>query len=195
MTDTSAKSALREELRRRRAAFVTDPAQRGDMLIANLFVADHVSRRLGDARIVAGYISDGEEVDPLPILLQAIDRGLATALPRVTTRDAPMHFHHWLPGDELSPGPFGLLQPREDAPLIAPDLILAPLLGFDRTMARIGQGAGFYDRAFAAAPAARRIGLAWSVQEAPGLPLDPWDAPLDGVATEREWIDGPPRDG
>ncbi len=195
MSEAAAKSALRAELRRRRAAFVGDPAQRGDMLIANLFVAEHVARRLGDARIVAGYISDGEEVDPLPILLQAIDRGLATALPRITDRSAPMRFHWWVPGDELVPGPFGLLQPREDAPELAPDLILAPLLGFDRAMGRIGQGAGFYDRAFAAAPSARRIGLAWSIQEQPALPLDPWDIPLHGIATEREWIEGPAHDG
>lgn len=195
MSEAAAKAALRAELRRARAAFVADPTQRGDLLIANLFVAEHVTRRFAPAKIVAGYVSDGEEVDPLPILLHAIDRGLATALPRITDRAAPMQFHWWTPGDELVPGPFGLLQPRADAPVLAPDLILTPLLGFDRAMGRIGQGAGFYDRAFAAAPSARRIGLAWSVQEAPGLPLDPWDVPLHGVATEREWIEGPAQDG
>ena len=86
------------------------------------------------------------------------------------------------------PGAFGLLQPRSDAEEVSPDLILAPLVGFDRALRRIGQGAGFYDRAFARLPDARRIGLAWSVQEVDALPTDPWDVPLHAVATEREWI-------
>lgn len=182
------KAALRTELRRQREVFVTDPARRCDMLVTNLFVAEHVTARFGDARAVAGYMGGKAEVDPLPILLVAIDRGLATALPRITASGAPMHFHHWLPGDELIAGPYGIPQPREDAPKLAPDLILAPLLGFDRSLARLGQGAGYYDRAFAALPAARRIGLAWSVQEVPALPTDPWDVPLHGIATEHEWI-------
>ena len=56
-------------------------------------------------------------------------------------------------------------------------------------MRRLGQGAGFYDRAFARLPAALRIGLAWSVQEVDILPADPWDAPLHAVVTEKEWIE------
>jgi 5-formyltetrahydrofolate cyclo-ligase len=182
------KQALRRQLRQRRADFCACAEFRCDGLIATLFVADRVEAHLGDAKIVSGYLSDGQEVDPLPILLQAIDRGLTTALPRVTAKDAPMRFHHWLPGDELVPGPFGLLQPREDAPALHPDLILTPLVGFDRALNRLGQGAGFYDRVFAASPEARRIGLAWSVQEVPAIPTDPWDVPLHGVATEKEWI-------
>ena len=188
MSTSDAKPALREQLRRRRAEFVADPARRGDMLVTNLFVAEQVTSRLGAARVVAGYMAHRGEVDPLPILLVAIDRGLATVLPRITARAVPMRFHHWIPGDELVPGPYGLLQPREDAPELAPDLILAPLLGFDRRLNRIGHGAGFYDRAFALLPDARRVGLAWSVQEVAALPADAWDVPLHAVATEREWI-------
>lgn len=182
------KAELRKSLRARRAALAADPAWRADLLVHTLFVADHVTRRFGDARIVSGYVSDGEEVDSIPILFAAIDRGLHVALPHVATKDAPMRFLRWTPGDPLVPGAFGLLQPRSDAEELAPDLVLAPLVGFDRTLARIGQGAGFYDRAFARLPQARRIGLAWSIQEVEALPTDPWDVPLHGVATEREWI-------
>ena len=182
------KAALRKALRARRAALAADPAWRADLLIHTLFVADHVTRHLDNAGVVAGYISDGEEVDAIPLLFAAIDRGLALALPHVSTREAPMRFLRWHPGDPLVPGAFGLLQPRSDAEEVAPDLILTPLVGFDRKLARIGQGAGFYDKAFARLPDARRIGLAWSVQEVPHIPVDPWDMPLHGIATEREWI-------
>jgi 5-formyltetrahydrofolate cyclo-ligase len=185
------KPTLRADLRERRAAFARDCGPMQSAFIASLFVAEHAAPRLEGARIVSAFVSDGSEVDPMAILLRAIDIGIATALPRVTVRAEPMRFHLWMPGDDLVPGPLGLLQPREDAPEVSPDLILAPLLGFDRAMNRLGQGAGFYDRAFAALPDARRIGLAWSVQEVDAIPTDAWDMPLHGVATEKEWIDGP----
>ena len=85
-------------------------------------------------------------------------------------------------------GPFGLLQPPGDAEEVVPDLILTPLVAFDRTLARLGQGAGHYDRAFARFPNARRIGVAFSVQQVDRLPTDPWDMPLHAIITEREWI-------
>ena len=71
---------------------------------------------------------------------------------------------------------------------LTPDIVLTPLVGFDRRGTRLGQGAGHYDRAFAAHPAAWRVGIAWSVQEVDALPADAWDVPLHAIATEREWI-------
>ena len=182
------KPELRKRLRERRASFLADPAVTAQRLVLTLQICELVVPHFADARVISAYLSDGMEVDPMPVLFRALDAGLDVALPRVTRGDPVLRFHHWLPGDELVPGPLGLMQPRIDAPLIEPDLILAPLLGFDRRLNRLGQGAGFYDRAFATAPNARRIGLAWSVQEVPSLPIDPWDVPLQGIATEREWI-------
>jgi 5-formyltetrahydrofolate cyclo-ligase len=66
---------------------------------------------------------------------------------------------------------------------------MSPLVGFDRSGNRLGQGGGFYDRAFAAFPSARRIGIAWSVQEVDMLPVDSWDEQLHSVITEHERID------
>lgn len=185
---TESKSALRTRLRAAREAFVEETGRKGDLLVAHLLVAERVVPRLGDARCVAGYLSDGFEVDPLPILFHCIDQGMTVVLPRVEGRDRPMRFLRWLPGDPLESGPLGLMQPEADVPEGEPDLILAPLLGFDRHLNRLGQGAGFYDRAFAARREARRIGLAWSVQEVERLPLEAWDLPVQGVATEQRWV-------
>ena len=185
-TASSDKQALRRTLRERRRAFV-------DRLAAAVFdaaqqaLSNRVIARLGEARIVAGYMPVGAEVDPGAILAAAADRDMTVALPVVAGRNAPMRFVAWAAGDPLAAGPLGLMQPVDGAE-VAPDLILAPLLGFDRGFGRLGQGAAFYDRAFAALPDARRIGLAWSVQETTPLPLEPWDMPLHAVATELEWI-------
>ena len=145
--------------------------------------------RLDGAGALAAYLSKGAEVDPFHALEAAAQRGLLTALPHISDKDVPMRFLRWAPGDPLVEGPYGVRQPPADAPELLPDLILTPLVGFDRGMRRLGQGAAFYDRAFAALPAARRIGLAWSVQEVERLPADSWDMPLHAVATEKEWIE------
>ena len=181
------KSETRRLLRVRRRAFV---AGAGPQRLATMHrdLVLRVEPHLAGARTVAGYVAIGGEIDPLDILLLAAGMGIRTALPRVESREQPMSFRTWMPGDALVSGPMGLTQPAAEASTCEPDLILTPLLGFDRMLGRIGQGAGFYDRAFAAHPAARRIGLAWSVQEVDALTLDPWDVPLHALATEREWI-------
>ena len=66
-------------------------------------------------------------------------------------------------------------------------MILTPLLAFDAALNRLGQGAGHYDRAFAANAGAWRIGVAWSVQRVETLPADPWDVPLHNIITEQGW--------
>ena len=143
------------------------------------------------AGIVAGYVRAGSEVDASGLISVAADHGKTTALPWLADRTTLLAFREWSPGQPLETAPFGFQQPLATAPLCAPDLILTPLLGFDRAMNRLGQGAGHYDRAFGSYPASLRIGLAWSVQECPALSPDPWDVPLDAVLTEKEWIVGP----
>ncbi len=70
------------------------------------------------------------------------------------------------------------------------DVILIPLVGFDRSGNRLGMGAGFYDRSLAGLRRRKPIliGIAFSVQEVATLPADPWDIPLDYIVTDRELI-------
>ena len=93
----------------------------------------------------------------------------------------------WSPTRWASP-----LRPRPP-PSSAPDLIFLPLLGFDRSGGRLGQGGGYYDRTLAAlrsaGPPVRAIGLAYAGQEAPRLPTDALDQRLDGVLTENAYLD------
>jgi 5-formyltetrahydrofolate cyclo-ligase len=144
--------------------------------------------RLRPDLVVATYCPVAGEVDPHAFNAAALAAGCRLALPHVTDRAAPIRFLHWPSNTRLVGGPFGLWQPPAGAPELAPDIVLTPLVGFDRRGNRLGQGAGHYDRAFAAHPHAWRVGLAWSVQEVEALPADPWDVPLHAIATEREWI-------
>lgn len=138
--------------------------------------------------VVAGYIAKDSEADPMALLSAAHEAGCEIALPHVTGKSAPMQFLRWSPGDTLVHGPFGLLQPPENATSCQPDIALVPLVAFDSRLMRLGQGAGHYDRALSILDNTLAIGIAWSVQMAPALLTDPWDVPMNAVLTEQSWI-------
>ncbi|WEK43346.1 MAG: 5-formyltetrahydrofolate cyclo-ligase [Candidatus Sphingomonas colombiensis] len=137
---------------------------------------------------VASYMPIGSEADPAQLARAAVEAGCVIALPHVIDRATPIRFLAWDTEAALAAGPFGLSQPHQHAAELAPDIILTPLLAFTRSLDRLGQGAGHYDRAFARFPDAWRIGVALSAQEVKALPVDPWDMPLHAIATEKEWI-------
>ncbi|WP_404713490.1 5-formyltetrahydrofolate cyclo-ligase [Sphingomonas sp. MMS24-J13] len=183
-----AKQKVRRQLRALRRNHVALLRKQGryDSAIGTL------ARRLLDhappGASIALYHAFGDEIDPASLARLLTARGHTLALPHVAADRTTMRFLAWHPDQPLVTGAFGLHQPHEDNAEIAPAMIVTPLVGFDRQGGRIGQGAGFYDRAFARLPGAIRIGMAWSVQEVANLPLDPWDVPLHAVATEQEWI-------
>ena len=95
-------------------------------------------------------------------------------------------------GDELASGQWGIREPKADAPEAAPDILLVPLLAFDRNGHRIGYGAGYYDLTIAHLRARKTViacGLGFAVQEIPSAPTTARDARLDLVLTEREVMD------
>jgi 5-formyltetrahydrofolate cyclo-ligase len=181
---TSPKAMLRQALKQRRQGFVLDT----DIVEAAKAMAELALPHLTDAPIVSAYLAINGEIDPMPLVRQLARRGVTIALPHVTGARDALRFLAWEPDSRLEDGPFGLRQPPAEAREVEPDVILAPLLGFDSALNRIGFGAGHYDRAFAHFPHARRIGLAWSVQACDSIPVDPWDVPLHAVATEQDWI-------
>ena len=112
--------------------------------------------------------------------------GQRIALPWFADRGAAMGFREWHdPYDDagLEPGPWGALQPPEDAPEATPDIVFVPLLGFTRDGHRLGQGGGHYDRWLAAHPEVVALGLGWDCQLLDNLPLEPHDHPLRAVIT------------
>ncbi len=137
---------------------------------------------------VASYIPIGGEADPTPLAAAARAAGCTLLLPHVVDRESEIRFLEWDPAVPLQRGPFGLRQPGASAPERAPSIILTPLVAFDGGLARLGQGAGHYDRAFARYPDAYRLGIAWSVQQVDRLETDPWDMPLHAIVTEKAML-------
>ena len=178
---TDSKRALRARLRAARDAFVAGKP-------APIAVPDAFLARLDRGLTVTSYVPIGSETDPSPLARAAVAAGCVLALPHVTVRSEPMRFLAWETEAALEAGPFGLSQPSALAAELRPDIILTPMLAFDAKLDRLGQGAGYYDGAFARFPDAWRVGVAWSVQQVEDLPVDPWDMALHAVVTEQGWI-------
>jgi 5-formyltetrahydrofolate cyclo-ligase len=146
----------------------------------------------GEGTVIAGYSPVRSECDPVPLMRSLAGKGAQLALPVVEPRDKTLSFAEWRQGEQLAAGPFGILQPRPGALDLEPDILLVPLVGFDRTGHRIGYGVGYYDRALAALRAKRpviAVGIAFAIQQIDAVVADANDERLDLVLTEREVID------
>lgn len=141
----------------------------------------------GGGRTIAGFHAYRSEIDVSPLLTTLAEKGWVTALPIIQAADAPLLFRRWQPGDETIPGHFGIHIPHDGAELVTPDILLLPMLAFDRRGYRLGYGGGYYDRTLELlrqTSAVTAIGTAFAGQEVDEVPRGPHDQPLDWILTE-----------
>ncbi len=185
MSDT--KATLRSQLLSERQALHEHQRLRLDRRICT-----YLLRYLDDLdalQLAAFHPFRGEpDIKPATTVLHQAARRIH--LPVLVDQD--LQFRRWRPDAPLVKNRFGILEPHDGriCPLESLDVVFMPLLGFSADGARLGMGAGFYDRAFerflgrpGAGP--QRVGVAYSFQERDRLPIDPWDVPLDAVITDR----------
>ena len=151
----------------------------------------HLREALPDASpgmVVSGYWAMRDEADIGPILERLHAEGFVCALPAVEGRDRPLTFRRWRPGDRLVAASFGTHEPAKSEPRVTPEILLVPLLAFDRAGRRLGYGGGYYDRTLRklrSDGAATAVGVAFAAQEVPSVPAGPGDEKLDWIVTER----------
>lgn len=179
----AAKQAMRAAMRARRLALPADVQRAAAAQIAGT----HSGVFGPPGCCVAGYVPIRGEIDPGPLMVALHAAGLHLALPRVD--NGTLSFRRHDPDRDLVPGAYGILEPRADAPAVAPDVLLVPLLAFDQQGGRLGYGAGFYDRAIAGNAQVRTIGLAYAAQEVESVPMEAHDRRLDAILTEAGLID------
>lgn len=139
-------------------------------------------------KVIAGYYPLPDEINILPILSQASKLGYNIALPKIVNNNILL-FKAWKIGAELKlNSKFKVLEPQDECQDLIPDLIIAPLLGFDRSGHRIGYGQGYYDRTLSYYHEAISVGICYSFQEVSILPTSHHDVSLDYVVTENEVI-------
>lgn len=142
--------------------------------------------------VVSGYSPIRSELDPKPLMQRLATLGARLALPAVLSRGKSLVFRAWSPGDRLTMGPLGILEPSPAAAELIPDIMLVPLAAFDRLGHRIGYGAGHYDYTLAHLRKMKPIttvGLAFAAQEIKSVPALAHDVALDFVLTEKKAFD------
>jgi 5-formyltetrahydrofolate cyclo-ligase len=182
------KDELRRAAIERRDALA--PAERARA--AEAIAARKFPLALAPATVVSGFMPMKSEINPLPLLRVLAEQGARLALPAVAGRGKPLTMRAWGFGEPLAAGVWGIREPKAEAPEVLPDIMIVPLLAFDRTGHRIGYGAGYYDMTIAAVRAKKpvtAVGIAFAAQEIPAVPTSPRDVRLDLVLTERELID------
>ncbi len=124
------------------------------------------------------------EPDVRPLFERLAARGIVLALPVVVAKDRPLAFHAWAPGEALARGVWGIPVPVKTSAVV-PELIVAPVVGFDAGGHRLGHGGGYYDRTLAAlSPRPAFLGVGYAEAELPTIHPQPHDQRLDAVVTE-----------
>ncbi len=181
------KADLRKRCYERRIRIVGAEAE-----AAARSIAERVSTLVDvhDRSVVSAYWPLPGELDPRPALLSLVKCGAAGALPRVVGDGKPLDFHAWRPEDRLIEGRFKVMEPAPNTMIVSPNILLVPLLAFDRHCRRLGHGKGYYDRTLqglkANDPGVRAIGVAFAAQEVERVPTDEFDQTLDMIVTEKK---------
>ena len=194
MDANAQRRELRRQLAEQRRALA--PAQRIAAAQGLRRSLDQLPEYLTDARVAGYWACDGEL--PLNLIIPPLaTRGQQFLLP-VIGPGCQLRFAPWQSGEAVQPNRHGIPEPAEPKELLEPfqlDLVLVPLLAFDRRGNRLGTGGGYYDRGFEFLREQVRptepllVGIAYDFQELEIVHEEPWDVALDFVATDRELID------
>jgi 5-formyltetrahydrofolate cyclo-ligase len=182
------KASLRRDALARREALPAAERQAAGLAVAERGLPMAVA--LGT--VVSGFSPMKGEISPLPLMRRLADAGAGLALPVVAGRRQPLTMRVWSFGAPLISGVWGIHEPPADAPEVFPDIIIVPLLAFDRRGHRLGYGGGYYDRTIARLRAMKpitAIGLAFAAQQIDEVPATPRDERLDLVLTESGTLD------
>lgn len=192
-------SQIRSELRaRRRSLSPQQQRQCADKIAARLCSQMFFLR----ARRVGLYLPNDGEADPSLIMDICLQSGKKCFLPALHPRENRLHFVAYHRHRALIANSYGILEPSlkraKTVPSWSLDLILMPLVGFDRQGNRLGMGGGYYDRTLAFVNAGRPlaprlIGLAHSCQEVASISSNDWDVAVEKIITDREIICAKPK--
>lgn len=186
VTIDAQKKAFRQQAKAARLEAYHAQSHAGEMIAKQL-----VAMAKPNGSAISAFWPLAEELDTLPLLHALHQQGHQMLLPVMLGAGQPLQFACWQPGDELVEAAFKTLEPSKDKARMQPDIMLCPLLAFDRRGYRMGYGGGFYDRSIAQISQHKQvltIGLAFAAQEVSQVPTGEFDVPLDMIVTEEEII-------
>ncbi len=183
------KNLIIEKAEARTAAFARRKAAFGQGLDepANAWLLGYLAMN-AEISIISGYMPMRTEISPLAAMTVMHGQDKRICVPVIPGKDQPLEFREWTPQCEMAEGAFGALIPVGTA-VLEPELLITPLLAWDRKGYRLGYGGGYYDRTLEQLRARRRtiaVGFAYSAQEVQKVPREATDQPLDALVTEKE---------
>ena len=173
----------RAALLERRQTLSPDDRQRAADIVAGKLGAIIAANRITSVGL---YWPIKHEINLLP-WAHELERqsNLALCLPVVVTPKAPLEYWRWTPETGMKPGFWNIPVPIGRDP-ITPDLVLAPLVGFDAQRYRLGNGGGYFDRTLSALhPRPIAIGVGYEFAALDTIKPQPHDIPMDAVLTEQ----------
>ena len=137
-------------------------------------------------KCIGGYFPVNYEIDDLEILKKLKKKKYQISLP-VIKKNFDMDFYRWSFDEPLKINKYGIPEPFSKK-LIYPDILLVPLVAFDKNLNRLGYGGGYYDRVIDKLSKKKyilKIGLALSVQKINNVPVTKYDKKLDYIVTDK----------
>ena len=181
------RKAERTRLRAARLALsVAERKEIGEALAG--YLRQVLQDRFGGAqgKVLSAYWPIKGEPDLRPLMADLHEGGVTVALPLVETKAAPLTFRRWTPETRMVRGDWNIPVPPPDAPVVTPDIALAPLVGWTADGYRLGYGGGYFDRTLAAlSPKPFVVGIGINAAQIKTIYPQPHDIPLDLILTEK----------
>ena len=192
ISQKQSKSSLRDELRARRRQ-LNEPDRLALDVSINHYLAGFIAQH--DFSTIAAFWPFDGEPNLLPVLEAEDQKKIQFVLPVISQSPSgpSLIFRPWSPGTEMEKNRYGIPEPVGSAEILLSDidLLLMPLVGWNESGSRLGMGAGYYDRAlqpFSKSQKPIRVGVAYQLQKAQGIPIEPWDINLHMLLSETGWI-------
>ena len=151
------------------------------------YLSKFLKKNKNIGKVIGGYYPYNYEIDAIEILINLEKQNYQISLPKIK-KNSQMDFFYWSSQDPLQINKYGIPEPTSDK-MVAPNILLVPLVAFDKNYNRIGYGGGFYDRYIKRIKKIKKImtiGLAYSFQRIDQIPVDKYDVKLDFIITNKK---------
>ncbi len=178
------KSKLRDKILK-----VRKKSSRKSININPSNIYSYLKKQNYNLKIIGGYYPTNYEIDDLEILFYFFKKGSIISLPKIKKK-SQMEFYKWYKNDPLLTNKYGIPEPVTSN-RVYPDILLVPMVAFDKELNRLGYGGGFYDRYIQKISKIKKIvkvGIAFSFQKLKTIPVNKHDEKLDIIITDKEII-------
>ena len=190
------KNNLRTFGKKKRSAITLDIESKASLSIQIKYCLDKIFFLNHNIKTASIYYPINNEITPFGFTKYFKERKIVMSMPVVDIKKKSMLFRKWSPIDDLAIGPLGNLEPTHEKEIILPQIMIVPMLMFDREFIRLGYGGGYYDKSIIKLKKYFQkenfffttVGLAYSAQEFNKLPREKHDMNLDYIVTEKECL-------